>query len=292
MGLTRVFLRLTAVVFFATLLVPVVTAFCSRLNDQTPWTAASYVAYPTLALTAAACGLLFAGWLRARAQALDDHFAAQTTFLDELPARYVDLAIFGAAALSLFLELAIIRWQATVFEFFAFYKNFTLLSCFAGLGLGYALAGRDRMPLAPGAAAAGLAVPVPDRSHAACSSSGSSSLRRLPFPEQLSMGCAASDHVRPGRRDLLLPRGRLRADGARLRPDRAALRPADGAARQLRAYGMNLLGSLVGVVATFVVSCLWTPPIVWFAARLRGDPAASRCAGAELVVAAARRRSP
>ena len=85
MGLTRVFLRLTAVVFFATLLVPVVTAFCSRLNDQTPWTAASYVAYPTLALTAAACGLLFAGWLRARAQALDDHFAAQTTFLDELP---------------------------------------------------------------------------------------------------------------------------------------------------------------------------------------------------------------
>jgi len=50
--------------------------------------------------------------------------------------------------LSLFLELAVIRWQGTVFEFFAFYKNFGLLACFAGLGLGYALASRDRIYLA------------------------------------------------------------------------------------------------------------------------------------------------
>jgi hypothetical protein len=35
-----------------------------------------------------------------------------------------------------------------VFEFFAFYKNFSLLCCFAGLGLGYSLASRDRIPLA------------------------------------------------------------------------------------------------------------------------------------------------
>jgi hypothetical protein len=34
-----------------------------------------------------------------------------------------------------------------VWEFFAFYKNLGLLSCFAGLGLGYALARRDRIPL-------------------------------------------------------------------------------------------------------------------------------------------------
>jgi hypothetical protein len=34
-----------------------------------------------------------------------------------------------------------------VFELFALYKNLGLLACFAGLGLGYALAGRDRLPL-------------------------------------------------------------------------------------------------------------------------------------------------
>ena len=52
----------------------------------------------------------------------------------------VDLAIAISAALSLFLELALIRWQSSVLEFLAFYKNFSLLACFAGLGLGYALA--------------------------------------------------------------------------------------------------------------------------------------------------------
>ena len=68
-------------------------------------------------------------------------------FLRSFPDRYVSLAIFGSAALSLFLELAMIRWQGTVFPFFAFYKNFSLLSCFAGLGLGYWMADRERIPL-------------------------------------------------------------------------------------------------------------------------------------------------
>lgn len=33
---------------------------------------------------------------------------------------------------------------------------------------------------------------------------------------------------------------------------------------QLSAYGMNLLGSLLGVALMFVVSLFWTPPLVWF----------------------------
>ncbi len=33
---------------------------------------------------------------------------------------------------------------------------------------------------------------------------------------------------------------------------------------QLQAYGWNLVGSLVGVVVMFVISYLWTPPLVWF----------------------------
>ena len=48
----------------------------------------------------------------------------------------------------------------------------------------------------------------------------------------------------------------------------------------LRAYGLNLLGSLVGVALTFIVSFLWTPPLVWFGLVVRGDPAAATCAGA------------
>ena len=84
---------------------------------------------------------------------LDDLGREQALFLDRLPEKYLEIAIIASAALSLFLELGMIRWQGTVWEFFAFYKNLGLLSCFAGLGLGYALARRDRIPLA-------FAVPV------------------------------------------------------------------------------------------------------------------------------------
>jgi hypothetical protein len=34
---------------------------------------------------------------------------------------------------------------------------------------------------------------------------------------------------------------------------------------QLRAYALNLVGSLIGVVLLLAVSALWTPPLVWFA---------------------------
>jgi predicted membrane-bound spermidine synthase len=34
---------------------------------------------------------------------------------------------------------------------------------------------------------------------------------------------------------------------------------------KLRAYGLNLLGSLLGVLLMLVASYLWTPPLVWFA---------------------------
>ena len=99
----------------------------------------------TAAVLAATWGLFYG--LRKLEPVLDANAAAQTGFLDTIDVRHVDVAIAFAAALSLFLELAVIRWQSSVLEFLAFYKNFSLLACFAGLGLGYALAARIRIPL-------------------------------------------------------------------------------------------------------------------------------------------------
>src|SRR5258708_36349858 len=48
---------------------------------------------------------------------------------------------------SLQLELVMIRWLASVFPVFSFFKNFTLLACFLGLGAGYAVA--EKQPCAP-----------------------------------------------------------------------------------------------------------------------------------------------
>jgi len=49
--------------------------------------------------------------------------------------------------LSLLLELVLIRWLASMFPVYSFYKNFTMLACFLGLGAGYAVA--QRQPCAP-----------------------------------------------------------------------------------------------------------------------------------------------
>ena len=51
------------------------------------------------------------------------------------------------SGLTLFLELVLIRWQGSLFPVFALYKNFTLLACFCGLGIGYALAHRSPLLL-------------------------------------------------------------------------------------------------------------------------------------------------
>ena len=127
------------------------------------------------------------------------------------------------------------------------------------LGLGYALAGRNRIPLSmvlPLLAAQFCffllirVVPI--------------DLSVNPFREQLTMGLQQGGWVAAVVLFLLLsiiflltavtfvPVGQL---CGRLMERR----------KNLRAYGLNLLGSLVGVVLMLVASLLWTPPLVWFA---------------------------
>lgn len=55
------------------------------------------------------------------------------------------LWVFLSAALSLFAEMAVIRFHSSVFQIFAFFKNLSLLSCFLGLGIGFARGERYRL---------------------------------------------------------------------------------------------------------------------------------------------------
>jgi hypothetical protein len=190
---------------------------------------------------------------------LDADAKAQALFLDACNARVADLAILLAAALSLFLELAVIRWQSSVLEFFAFYKNFTLLACFVGLGLGYALAKRDRIPLV-------AVIPLLTWEFGFMTVvrfGAGSPFNALPFREQLTMGVEVAGPTAAVALYALLtvvflltaaifiPIGQL---CGRLMERRS----------KLRAYGLNLLGSLLGVVLMLLASFLWTPPLVWF----------------------------
>jgi SAM-dependent methyltransferase len=186
-----------------------------------------------------------------------------------MPDRYVGLAIFTSAALSLFLELSIIRWQATVFELFAFYKNFSLLACFAGLGLGYALGSRKLIPLF-------LTVPLLCWQFALMmglrydfAAEDRASLKLLPFSEQINMGLPVVDTLFNGLQTYFLlavvflltalafiPIGQLCG----------CLMEQQGKEKRdkLSAYGLNLAGSVAGVLLMFVLSAFWTPPVVWF----------------------------
>ena len=187
----------------------------------------------------------------------------QASFLNSLSLRRVTLAIIVSAALSLFLELTLIRWQASVFEFFAFYKNFSLLACLAGLGTGYALAGFPGLPIALSIPILGfeiLLLLVIRYGLAA----GSVSLSTTPITEQLSMGLSigiTSAELLAVYSLLavtfiltvlaLIPIGQLCG--------RLMIRT-----NSLSAYGFNLLGSLLGIILITLISHLATPPVVWF----------------------------
>ena len=227
------------------------------LSARSFWIRAAWVTLLAILVTAA-----FYQALSRLERWIDENALEQATFLANVPSRYVDAAIVVSAGLSLFLELAVIRWQATVFEFFAFYKNFGLLSCFVGLGLGYAMSSRDRVPLV-------LALPllVWQFGFMIVLRFGFRTLeniRALPFSEQLTMGLNDSNlSGEVGLYSLLalvfllttlsfIPIGQV---CGRLMAGRPTL----------RAYGLNLLGSLVGVILMLIASWLWTPPLAWFA---------------------------
>lgn len=189
----------------------------------------------------------------------------QAIFMDEIPAVWIGTVILSTAAMSLYLELTIIRWQVSIIPLLAFYKNFVLLACFAGLGLGYALARRAQIPLLAVAPLIGYQILFGLVLKYGLGRGRMENALAAPVTEQLHMGMNAARttfqyatiYFTLGVLFLLtalafIPIGQLCG--------RAMTRTTN-----LRAYGLNLLGSLVGVVVTMVLSYLWTPPVVWFA---------------------------
>jgi len=171
---------------------------------------------------------------------------------------------------SLLLELVMIRWLASVFPVFSFFKNFTLLACFLGLGAGYAVS--EKQPCAPGLVLPMLALFV-----------GIITLLRydiavntdlfggLPMQEQTSIGIWMDKlnwHELFGRSvPLYILLGTCFVLCACIcYPVGQLCGKLLGSTDALRAYGLNLIGSIVGVAVLFVMSLFWLPPVVWFTA--------------------------
>ncbi|HZN67240.1 MAG TPA: class I SAM-dependent methyltransferase, partial [Tepidisphaeraceae bacterium] len=193
--------------------------------------------------------------------ALERSFLRHTEAVDALSPAYDWLWIALAAGVGLYLELVIVRFHASCFQLFAFFKNFSLLSCFLGLGIGYAVGSRRPLatllvlPLLAGQMVLLHALRFTDVG----------SMLRNPVSEHLALGLKQSGawfHAAAVYGFLLfvfcfnalcfIPLGQLASRVMARRP-------------RLAAYGWNLVGSLAGIALFFVASALWTPPVVWAA---------------------------
>ena len=194
-------------------------------------------------------------------------FLKQGSAIDALDERYIELAIVGAAGFSLFFELVMIRWLASVYPFFCFYKNFILLSCFVGLGAGYAVARHEELALPVVAPLALWIVIILLYIRYVMSSESTMMVMTLaPFTEQLHMGFFFFKRI--GFLFFLTSHMFLAVvfllNGLLFVPIGQLCGRLMERCNKLRAYGMNLLGSILGVALMFMTSYLWLPPLAWF----------------------------
>lgn len=167
-----------------------------------------------------------------------------------------ELRVVLSSFLVLFLEVALIRWLPAHVRLLSYFANFILLGCFLGIGLGCLLARvrRDLFPWFPlllallvGAVAfvrIEVAVPTSTEIFFSSGTTGSvlvvESTWLLPVLFAIMAALFAALAQRMAREMETLP--------------------------ALRAYTLNIVGSLAGCAGLALISWLELPPIVWFGA--------------------------
>ncbi len=164
------------------------------------------------------------------------------------------LRIFLASFLVLFLEVALIRWLPAQIRLLSYFSNFILLAAFLGIGIG-ALLGRMKRSLFLWYPALLLGVVA-----------AVYFLRlevRINAPGSIYFTSGTTDPVTAVETTLLLPA--LFVGVAALFATLAQRMAAEMTAEPpLRAYTINLAGSLAGVAAFALVSWFEAPPSTWF----------------------------
>ena len=174
-----------------------------------------------------------------------------------------------ASFLTLFAELAFIRWIAVEVRVFAYFKNLALLLCFVGFGLGCALVKRSLRWSTALTSLLGLLLVI-----------------RLPFAqgplENLSASLGAATDVGIWATELVLnwthflPAAALATVLFLLLAwifiplGQVVSRQMDAAPRALFAYSVNLVGSLAGIAIFLAVSRWMLPPAVWIGVVVGG----------------------
>jgi hypothetical protein len=161
--------------------------------------------------------------------------------------------LLALSFVSLFMELALIRWAGSNIVYLSYLSNFVLLASFLGLGLGFLLAQhRIRLfvyllPLLGvfvlAALAGGLSIQVPETKGDVIFFTGGQSALTAPVSAVLPIVFAWVTAI-------MACIGQELARAFRLLP------PLD-------AYRIDIAGSLAGIVAFTLLSFLGAPPVVW-----------------------------
>ncbi len=161
--------------------------------------------------------------------------------------------LFLTSAVLLFVELLLIRWIPANVVYVGFFNNFLLISSFLGIGVGILL-GRNgfRLPVPAGAFLL-LVVGTVQRARF--------DARLLSDPEFFfGYGEVRQVEVDP----VLLPLTFI-ATAATMAVLALPLGPLLRSMPPLRAYAIDIGGSLAGIAAFATLSALSTPPLLWFA---------------------------
>jgi len=175
-----------------------------------------------------------------------------------------------ASILGLFLELLMIRWVSSEVRIFAFLKNYMLVSCFLGFGLGCFLCRKRINLIALAAPLLSLVVLIqfpwqPVRALISAlpsylgvaSEVNSMGIPAVPFSPLalLALGAAIAITVPLFILNamVLMPLGQI--VGGYL----------ERAPRGIFAYSINILGGLGGILLFTLLCQYWQPPVVWFA---------------------------
>src|SRR5262245_20127747 len=118
-SMMRSLIRIFVLICLGCLLIPTLLDLAGRSSSASVTSSAALLIKSALFVCIALIATAVFYYLLKRVAAfIDSNASEQAYFLDTFSPKYIDIAIISSAALSLFLELAIIRWQSSVLEFF------------------------------------------------------------------------------------------------------------------------------------------------------------------------------
>jgi len=185
----------------------------------------------------------------------------------ELPLSFGYRQLFVLSLLGLYFEMLMIRWLSSEIQIFAYYKNFVLIACFLGFGLGCALCRRRVHPLATALPilffAMFVAAPIPGMHDAVrnlttlIGMTSQVQIWDLPVTAALDYTALAAAifavaSVFACIVFVFVPLGQV--VGAML----------ETAPRGALGYSVNVAGGLVGILLYTLICFFYQPPAIWF----------------------------